>query len=96
MRMLDPKLVKIQFQVAVIRLGFEPAEFLAKYPGRVISLHVSDWSNTEKRMVSVGQGVLDWKKIFAAAKTGGIRNYYVEMSPDLIKASYPYLHSLKI
>ena len=35
-------------------------------------------------------------KIFAAAKKGGIKNYFVEMSLDLLTASYPYLHSLKV
>jgi sugar phosphate isomerase/epimerase len=96
MRRLDPKLVKMQFQTAVISLGFEPEEFLTKYPRRFISLHVQDWSTADKQMVPVGKGVLDWKKIFAAAKKGGIKNYYVEMSLDLLTASYPYLHDLKV
>ena len=34
MRTLDPKLVKMQFQVAVISIGFEAATYLTKYPGR--------------------------------------------------------------
>jgi sugar phosphate isomerase/epimerase len=46
--------------------------------------------------VPVGQGALDWKKIFAAAKTGGIRNYFVEMDLSMMKASVPYLHQLQV
>jgi sugar phosphate isomerase/epimerase len=68
---------------------------LAKYPGRFISLHLQDWSPTEKKQVAVGQGVVDWKKLFAAAKTGGVKNYFVELNMDQLKASYPYLHELK-
>lgn len=96
MKQLDPKLVKMQFQVAVISIGFEAATYLTKYPGRFCSLHLADWSATEKKSVAVGKGVVDWKKLFAAAKTGGVKNYYVEMNLDLIKESYPYLRDLKV
>ena len=96
MRKLDPKLVKMQFQVSVISLGYEAATFLTKYPGRFISLHLQDWSATDKKTVAVGQGVVDWKKLFAAAKTGGVKNYFVEVNMDALQASYPYLHDLKV
>jgi len=96
MRRFDPKLVKMQFQVAVISLGFEAATYMQKYPGRFISLHLADWSTAEKKMVPVGQGVVDWKKLFATAKAGGVKNYYVEMNMDLMQASVPYLRKLKV
>jgi sugar phosphate isomerase/epimerase len=96
MKKLDPKLVKMQFQVAVISLGYEAATYLTKYPGRFISLHLVDWSAAEKKIVPIGTGSIDWKKLFAAAKTGGIKNYFVEMNWDLMQASVPYLHKLKV
>lgn len=96
MSTFDPKLVKMQFQVSVISLGYEAATYLTKYPGRFVSLHLQDWSPTEKKQVAVGQGVVDWKKVFTAAKTGGIKNYFVELNMDAMKASYPYLHELKV
>jgi sugar phosphate isomerase/epimerase len=92
----DPKLVKMQFQVAVVSLGYQAATYLQKYPGRFISLHLADWSATEKKQVPVGTGAVDWKGLWAAAKAGGVENYYVEMNMDLLKASYPYLHDLKL
>jgi len=92
----DPRLVKMQFQVAVISLGYEAATYLTKYPGRFISLHLADWSATEKKSVPVGAGVVNWEKLFAAAKIGGVQNYFVEMNLDALKASYPYLHNLKV
>ena len=49
-----------------------------------------------RRLSPVGQGSLDWKKIFSAAKTGGIKNYFVEMNLDMMKASVPYLRSLTV
>jgi sugar phosphate isomerase/epimerase len=96
MRTFDPKLVKMQFQVSVISLGYEAAAFMTKYPGRFISLHLQDWSPADKKQVAIGQGAVDWKKLFAAAKTGGVNNYFVELNMDMLKASYPYLHELKV
>src|SRR6185312_12261887 len=92
--LLDPKLVKFQFQVSTISHGFDAAEYFNKYPGRFISMHVQGWSSSEKKIVPVGQGNLDWKKIFTAAKVGGIKNYFVEMNLDFMKESVPYLKKL--
>jgi sugar phosphate isomerase/epimerase len=94
--LLDPKLVKLQFQVSTISRGYDAAEYFTKYPGRFISMHVQGWSAKTKEIVPVGQDTLDWKKIFAAAKTGGIENYFVEMDTEMMKASVPYLHDLQI
>jgi sugar phosphate isomerase/epimerase len=94
--LLDPKLVKFQFQCSTISQGYDAAEYFTKYPGRFMSMHVQDWSPEKKQTVAVGQGTLDWKKIFTAAKTGGIKNYFVEMNLDLMKASVPYLRKLDV
>jgi sugar phosphate isomerase/epimerase len=94
--LLDPKLVKFQFQVSTISRGFDAAEYFMKYPGRFVSMHVQDWSAETKTTKAVGQGTLDWKKIFTAAKTGGIKNYFVELSLEMMKASVPYLRDLKV
>jgi sugar phosphate isomerase/epimerase len=94
MRTFDPAAVKMQFQVAVISLGFEAATYLTKYPGRFVSMHLADYSTAEKKAVPVGSGVVDWKKLFAAAKTGDVRNYFVEMSEDAMGPSLAYLRKL--
>ena len=94
--LLDPKLVKFQFQVSTIGQGYDAAEYFTKYPGRFISMHVQGWSAETKKIVPVGQGTLDWKKIFTAAKIGGIKNYFVEMDLEKMRASVPYLHQLQV
>jgi sugar phosphate isomerase/epimerase len=94
--LLDPKLVKFQFQVSEIQHGLDAPEYFNKYPGRFISMHVQGWSADTKKIVAVGHGTLDWKKIFTAAKTGGIKNYFVEMDLELMRASVPYLRSLQV
>jgi len=94
--LLDPKLVKFQFQVSTISRGYDAAKYFMKYPGRFISMHVQGWSVEAKKIMPVGQDSLDWKKIFTAAKTGGIRNYFVEMKLDMMRASVPYLRKLQV
>jgi sugar phosphate isomerase/epimerase len=95
-QLLDPRFVKFQFQVSTISDGYDAAEYFTKYPGRFISMHVQGWSAKTRQIVPVGQGTLDWNKIFAAAKTGGIKNYFVEMDLPLMQASVPYLHHLQV
>jgi sugar phosphate isomerase/epimerase len=95
-QLLDPKYVKFQFQVSTISQGYDAAEYFTKYPGRFISMHVQGWSAATKKIMPVGQDTLDWKKIFTAAKTGGIKNYFVEMNLDMMKASVPYLRALQV
>jgi sugar phosphate isomerase/epimerase len=92
---LDPKLVKMQFQVSVVSQGYHAADYFNQHPGRFISIHLQDWSPTEKKQVAVGQGVVDWKKLFGAAKKGGVKNYFVELNLDQMKQSYTYLKGLK-
>lgn len=96
LELLDPKLVKFQFQVSTISRGYDAAEYLTKYPGRFISMHVQGWSAKTKKVMPVGQDTLDWKNIFTAAKTGGIQNYFVEMNLEMMKASVPYLREMKV
>ena len=94
--LLDAKLVKFQFQVSTISEGYDAAEYLTKYPNQFISMHVQGWNLQTKKYAPVGQDSLDWKRIFTAAKTAGIKNYFVEMNLDLMKASVPYLRNLQV
>jgi sugar phosphate isomerase/epimerase len=96
LELLDPKLVKFQFQVSTISEGYDAAEYFEKYPGRFFSMHVQGWSAKAKKIVSLGHDSLDWKKIFTTAKMGGVKNYFVEMELDMMKASVPYLRALQV
>ena len=59
-------------------------------------MHLADWSTVEKKAVPIGQGIVDWKKLFAAAKTGGVKNYFVEMDLPTLKPSCDYLKALEV
>ena len=91
---LDPKFVKMQFQVAVISVGYKASDYFNKFPGRFISAHLADWSPAENKNVAIGNGIDDWNEFFASADTGGLKNIFVEMEPDTFKDSVVYLNSL--
>jgi sugar phosphate isomerase/epimerase len=116
LELLDPALVKFQFQMSTIAYGFVAADYFTKYPGRFFSMHLQDvdlnatpppplpdapargGGRGRGRGVatSVGKGSIDWVKTFQAAKTAGVKNYFVEQNMDLTKESVAFLKTLKV
>lgn len=107
LELLDPKLVKFQFQMSTITAGFVAAEYFAKYPGRFYSMHLQDInmkapategaaSRQRYPQVAMGQGSIDWIKTFTAAKIGGVKNYFVEQNWELTQQSVAYLKTLNV
>jgi sugar phosphate isomerase/epimerase len=104
--LLDPKLVKFQFQMSTITAGLVGAEYFLKYPGRFCSMHLqdvdmnapapADVKSGRYPQVAMGQGTIDWVKTFTAAKTGGVKNYFVEQNWELTQQSVAYLKALKV
>jgi sugar phosphate isomerase/epimerase len=94
MKEFDPEFVKMQFQVAVINIGYKASAYFNKYPGRFISAHLADWSTEKQTEVPVGQGIVDWKEFFASIQTGGVKNIFVEMGIETFKESAAYIRSL--
>jgi sugar phosphate isomerase/epimerase len=102
LELLDPELVNMQFQMSAMRTVGDPVMYFNKYPGRFVSMHlqgvdlrtplpVSGWGSA-----AVGHDSLDWPKIFSAAKTGGLKNYYVEQDWDLTVQGVTYLRKLSV
>jgi sugar phosphate isomerase/epimerase len=108
LELLDPSLVKFQFQMSTIGMGFVAADYFTKYPGRFNSMHVQDVDLKAKAasgsdeetgrgaQVPVGKGSIDWVKTFQAAKLGGVKSYYVEQNMEFTKQSVTFLKSLKV
>jgi sugar phosphate isomerase/epimerase len=104
MELLDPRLVKFQFQMSTISQGLVADEYFTKYPGRFISMHVQDVDLNATPpsgrgrgvQTSVGKGSIDWIKTFKAARIGGVRNYFVEQNMDLTRASVAALRAMKV
>jgi len=93
---LDPTLVKMQFQVAVISLGYKAADYFRKYPGRFLSAHLADYSKEKDTQVPIGQGIVDWSEFFEAAARGGVKNFFVEMDPQTFEESARFLKTVQI
>jgi sugar phosphate isomerase/epimerase len=94
MKQFDPEYIKMQFQVAVISIGYKASDYFKKFPGRFISAHLADWSDTKKTSVPIGQGIVDWKEFFSSLKKGGVKNTFVEMDEATFKESADYLKNL--
>lgn len=104
LELLDPKLVKFQFQMSTIAQGLIAADYFTKHPGRFFSMHIQDIDmnapvpegSRGRPQTSVGKGSIDWAKTFQAAKTGGVKNYFVEQNMELTKASVAALKAMKV
>ena len=109
LELLDPALVKFQFQMSTITAGFVGAEYFLKCPGRFNSMHLQDVDMNaavtppaaggrggRRPQVAVGQGTIDWVKAFAAAKAAGVESYYVEQNWELTQQSVAYLKTLVV
>ncbi len=103
LELLDPKLVKMQFQMSAMRVVGDPVMYFTKYPGRFVSMHLQGVDLNAPPpgrgqrggpQVAVGKDSLDWPKIFAAAENGGVKNYFVEQNWDLTVQSVAYLKTL--
>jgi sugar phosphate isomerase/epimerase len=112
LELLDPKLVKMQFQMSAMTAVGDPVMYFTKYPGRFVSMHLQGVSTAAPEpapaaapgrgaggnrtpQLAVGKDSLDWPKIFAAAKTGGVKNYFVELPWEQTVESVAYLKTLK-
>ena len=116
--LLDPKLVKFQFQMSTHhrRPGRRrvlpevprplhldaPAGRGHERPGPASRRRQREHRQGEARrggrrpQVAVGKGTIDWVKTFTAAKTGGVKNYFVEQNWELTQQSVAYLKTLKV
>ncbi|MFC1538908.1 sugar phosphate isomerase/epimerase family protein [Candidatus Latescibacterota bacterium] len=58
--------------------GGNPSAIVQKYPGRVETVHIKEYSATDPNAL-VGEGDMDWETVFAACETvGGTKWYIVE------------------
>ena len=89
--LLDPALVKFQFQMSTIREGFDAAAYFKKYPGRFSSIHLQDWDPVARTTVALGQGVIDWKNVFRAAATAGVTSGFIELDMEATRRSVEFL-----
>ena len=95
----DPNLVKMEMDIYwVEKAGKDPVSLINQHPGRFPLWHVKDMDNTsDKAFTEVGNGTINFKRIFAQANKAGLKYFFVEQdktpgSPfDSIKKSIGYI-----
>lgn len=112
----SPKLLKMEMDIFwVTYAGADPLHYWRLYPGRFPLLHIKDIRkgvkiNPQKSpqpgapnpFAPVGQGRIDWQRIFDHVHEAGARHIFVEQDecnlPELqaIKISYNYLRHLRL
>jgi sugar phosphate isomerase/epimerase len=60
------------------KAGFDPVALFNKYPGRFPLWHVKDMAAETKEITEVGNGTIDFDKIFAAREKAGLQYWFVE------------------
>jgi len=111
----DPTLVKMELDLCWISAaGKDPLDYFTRYPGRFPLVHVKGLKKVPAAsqtpvaidkvlpdVTDVGhEDVIDWKRIFAASKQGGIQHYFVEHHVPKdpfasLKNSYDYVAGLQ-
>lgn len=100
----DENLVQIELDLYWInKAGKDPIEYFKNFPGRFPLWHVKDMDNTEEKFFTeVGNGVIDWKKIFKNKDLSGMKYLFVEQDRfknnrpfESVEISYKYLKNLE-
>ncbi|RYG19665.1 MAG: sugar phosphate isomerase/epimerase [Chitinophagaceae bacterium] len=76
----DKSLVDFELDLYwVVRSGKDPIKLFKENPGRFTMWHVKDMDKNKKEWnTEVGQGSINFKTIFAAAKLSGMKHFFVE------------------
>lgn len=69
--------VKVQLDVGhARRAGADPVAAINKYKGRVISIHIKEYS-PDNPEAPLGEGLIDWKGVFGALERDGGTEWYI-------------------
>lgn len=76
----DKNLVKMEIDLYwVSKAGKDPIDLFNQHPGRFPLWHVKDMDRTpEKSFTEVGNGSIDFKRIFAHSNKAGMKYFFVE------------------
>ncbi|GAA4325647.1 sugar phosphate isomerase/epimerase [Flaviaesturariibacter amylovorans] len=99
LRDTDPALVKMELDLYwTTKAGQDPVALFGKHPGRFPLWHVKDMDATpQQHFTEVGNGVIDFRRIFRARETAGMQHFFVEQDStpgdpfDSIRESYRYV-----
>lgn len=94
----DKDLVKMELDLAwATKAGKDPVALFNEQPGRFPLWHVKDIKDDRKTITEVGNGMVDFKRAFSAAKVAGLKYFFVEqdMAPGGIESITTSINNLK-
>jgi sugar phosphate isomerase/epimerase len=56
--------------------GADPIAYLKKYPGRSLTIHLKEYSATNKKAI-IGEGDVKWKEVFEVCESTGGTEWYI-------------------
>jgi sugar phosphate isomerase/epimerase len=75
----DKNLVKMELDLAwATKAGQDPLELFKLHPGRFPLWHVKDLDKTTKNPTQVGNGYIDFKRVFEHAGQSGMKYFFIE------------------
>ncbi|MFB3905745.1 MAG: sugar phosphate isomerase/epimerase family protein [Acidobacteriota bacterium] len=87
--------VVLQLDVGTcVEAGYDPVKWIEENPGRIVSIHLKDWSAEPGKgyRVLFGEGSAPWAKIFETAeRVGGVQYYLIEQEGG----AYPPLETVE-
>ncbi len=96
----DPDKMKMELDLAwAIKAGKDPVALFKQHPGRFHLWHVKDLDKGYEHILEVGQGTIEFKRIFDHAGTAGMKYFFIEQDGapkpfENIATSYKYIHQL--
>jgi sugar phosphate isomerase/epimerase len=76
---ISADVLKMELDLAwVSKAGIDPVAMFKKHPGRFPLWHVKDFDKEFKNLQPVGQGVIDFKRLFKNASSAGLQHFFVE------------------
>lgn len=101
----DATLVKFELDLYwTQKANVNTDKLISENPDRFPLFHIKDMDNSPAQsFTEVGNGIIDWGKVFKLGKTAGMKLFFVEqdvcknMKPlESIEVSYKYLSNLKV
>lgn len=75
----SPDLVKMELDLYWIsKAGLDPLSYFEKYPKRFPLWHVKDMKAETKDFTEIGNGTIDFERIFAAKEKAGLTHWFLE------------------
>ena len=75
----DPALVKLQMDLYwVAHANQSPHEWFKRAPGRFVMWHVKDMHKVSRDYTELGNGSIDFTRIWPDASLAGLQHYFVE------------------